>query len=127
MTAARPAVAPAGTILTGKYKGQQHSLLVTDAGFILDGDTSKVFKSLSTAGGAVTGGSVNGHKFWKVPFALEVKLGDDTHVFHDAGEPELHMNEGPLPEEGQPIEELERVPDEPVVAAPKRRKAKSAA
>ena len=61
---------PAGTRLVGRYKGEQHSVLVvgdgeTGFGYELDGGTS--YKSLSAAGSAVMNGtSCNGWRFWSV-------------------------------------------------------------
>ena len=58
----------AGAKLTAKYKGQVHSVLVLaddkgGLGFELDNGT--IFKSLSSAGSAVMGGTAcNGWRFW---------------------------------------------------------------
>lgn len=59
----------AGLVLTGRYKGQEHRVLVLgDAsvgfGFELDGET--VYKSLSSAGKAITHCAVNGWRFFSI-------------------------------------------------------------
>lgn len=70
----------AGQKLVARYKGQEHTVLVlggetTDGlGFELDGKT--IFKSLSMAGNAVTGGSVNGWRFWSLEGDLKPKRED---------------------------------------------------
>ena len=66
----------AGQKLVARYKGQEHTVLVlgddkAGLGFELDGKT--IFKSLSTAGNAVTGGSVNGWRFWSLEGELKAK------------------------------------------------------
>ncbi len=66
----------AGQKLVARYKGQEYSVLVlageNDAlAFELDSKT--IFKSLSMAGNAVTGGSVNGWRFWSSEGALKPK------------------------------------------------------
>ena len=54
-----------GTVLVGRYKKETHHCkLVEQEGktlFQLDG---KMYKSLSAAGSAITGGAINGWKFW---------------------------------------------------------------
>lgn len=53
-----------GQTLVATYKGAQYSCTVTpDGKFLYDG---KEYGSSSSAGTAVTGGSVNGNRFWKV-------------------------------------------------------------
>ena len=61
----------AGLVLTGRYKGQEHKVLVlgneADLSFELDGTT--VYKSLSSAAKAAMGGgsaSVNGWRFFSI-------------------------------------------------------------
>ena len=60
----------AGTKLVARYKGQTHEalVLIDDAGkpgYELDGKT--IFRSLSSAGSAVMGGTAcNGWRFWSV-------------------------------------------------------------
>jgi len=61
----------AGLVLTGRYKGQEHRVLVLgtdgDLSFELDGAT--VYKSLSSAAKAAMGGgsaSVNGWRFFSI-------------------------------------------------------------
>ena len=71
----------AGQKLVARYKGQEHTVLVlgddkTGLGFELDGETT--FKSLSTAGNAVTGGSVNGWRFWSLEGELKEKRETDA-------------------------------------------------
>ena len=66
----------AGQKLVARYKGQEHTVLVlgddkAGLGFELDGET--IYKSLSTAGNAVTGGSVNGWRFWSQEGELKAK------------------------------------------------------
>ena len=66
----------AGQKLVARYKGQEHTVLVlgddkAGLGFELDGKA--IFKSLSTAGNAVTGGSVNGWRFWAQEGELKAK------------------------------------------------------
>ena len=66
----------AGQKLVARYKGQEHTVLVlgddkAGLGFELDGKT--IYKSLSTAGNAVTGGSVNGWRFWSQEGDLKAK------------------------------------------------------
>ena len=66
----------AGQKLVARYKGQEHTVLVlgddkVGLGFELDGKA--IFKSLSTAGNAVTGGSVNGWRFWSREGELKAK------------------------------------------------------
>ena len=66
----------AGQKLVARYKGQEHTVLVlgddkVGLGFELDGKT--IYKSLSTAGNAVTGGSVNGWRFWSLEGDLKPK------------------------------------------------------
>ena len=66
----------AGQKLVARYKGQEHTVLVlgddkVGLGFELDGKT--IYKSLSTAGNAVTGGSVNGWRFWSQEGDLKAK------------------------------------------------------
>ena len=60
----------AGTKLTAKYKGQEHSVLVLadDKGALaFELDNGTIFKSLSSAGSAVMGGTAcNGWRFWSV-------------------------------------------------------------
>ncbi len=63
---------PAGTKLVARYKGESHSALVlgdgedgTPQGYELNGQT--IYKSLSSAGSAVMGGTAcNGWRFWSV-------------------------------------------------------------
>ncbi len=60
----------AGTKLAGRYKGQQHSVLVVgdaETGFGYELDNGTIYKSLSAAGSAVMNGvSCNGWRFWSV-------------------------------------------------------------
>ncbi len=60
----------AGTKLVGRYKGQQHAVLVVgdaNTGFGYELDDGTIFKSLSAAGSAVMNGvSCNGWRFWSV-------------------------------------------------------------
>ena len=66
----------AGQKLVARYKGQEHTVLVLAGdkdglAFELDGRTT--YKSLSTAGNAVTGGSVNGWRFWSLEGAAKTE------------------------------------------------------
>ena len=66
----------AGQKLLARYKRQDHTILVLagengDLAFELDNTT--IYKSLSTAGNAVTGGSVNGWRFWSLEGELKPK------------------------------------------------------
>ena len=60
----------AGTKLVGRYKGEQHSVLVVgdaETGFGYELDNGTIYKSLSAAGSAVMKGtSCNGWRFWSV-------------------------------------------------------------
>jgi len=55
-----------GTVLTGKYKKTTHTCEVveTDGKVRFRLQDGKEFKSLSAAGSAITGGAINGWKFW---------------------------------------------------------------
>ncbi len=59
-----------GTKLVGRYKGQQHGVLVVgdaDTGFGYELDHGTIYKSVSAAGSAVMHGtSCNGWRFWSV-------------------------------------------------------------
>ncbi len=59
---------PPGTALTATYKKQVYTCEVvkTDDGIAYRLADGRTFKSLSSAGNAVTGGSVNGWRFWSV-------------------------------------------------------------
>lgn len=58
-----------GVELRASYKKQQYTAIVRDDNLIHvtspEGQDLGTYKSLSKAGGAVTGGSVNGWRFWK--------------------------------------------------------------
>lgn len=58
----------AGTKLTAKYKGQEHTVLVLadeEGGLGFELDNGTIFKSLSAAGSAVMNGvACNGWRFW---------------------------------------------------------------
>lgn len=60
----------AGTKLTAKYKGQEHTVLVLadeEGGLAFELDNGTIFKSLSAAGSAVMNGvACNGWRFWTV-------------------------------------------------------------
>ncbi|MEO6043459.1 MAG: DUF2924 domain-containing protein [Tepidiformaceae bacterium] len=60
----------AGTKLVGRYKGQQHTVLVVgdaDPGFGYELNNGTIYKSLSAAGSVVMKGvSCNGWRFWSV-------------------------------------------------------------
>ena len=61
----------AGMMLTGRYKGQEHRVLVVgnDAGLSFELDGAAVYKSLSSAAKAAMGGgsaSVNGWRFFSI-------------------------------------------------------------
>jgi hypothetical protein len=60
----------AGTKLVGKYQHKEHTCIVTEKDgkiyFMVDGDATKVFKSPSAAGTAVTGHACDGWHFWSI-------------------------------------------------------------
>src|SRR5688572_8791359 len=57
-----------GTKLTARYKKKEHTAEVvqTEQGLRYRLSDGKEFKSLSAAGMAITGGAVNGWKFWSL-------------------------------------------------------------
>lgn len=67
----------AGQKLVARYKGQEHTVLVlgdeTTNGLGFELDAGTIYKSLSSAGNAVTGGSVNGWRFWSLEGSLPTK------------------------------------------------------
>ena len=81
----------AGQKLVARYKGQEHTVLVlvlgdettNGLGFELDGGT--IYRSLSSAGSAVMGGtSCNGWRFWSPEGSLKTKPDKTETVKHTA-------------------------------------------
>ena len=61
-----------GTVLTGKYKKETYRCeVVEQEGKTLFSLNGKTYKSLSAAAAAITGGAVNGWKFWTLETAGE--------------------------------------------------------
>lgn len=60
---------PAGTVLVGRFRGEQVTAMIVEATQFPEGKAVKVsnrlFKSLSGAAQAVTQQSTNGWRFWK--------------------------------------------------------------
>jgi len=69
-----------GTVLTATYKGTRHTLTVVNENdqirYRLD-DEEKLYKSPSSAGSAVTGGNVNGWRFWRTAGGDQTRETDD--------------------------------------------------
>ncbi len=94
----------AGTKLVGRYKGQQHVVLVVgdaQTGFGYELDNGTIYKSLSAAGSAVMKGvSCNGWRFWTV----------------DGDEPEKPQQEAKKTALTGKLRQLRRVPNQKGVA-----------
>jgi len=60
---------PAGTVLVGRFRGEQVTAMIVEATQFPEGKAvkvgDKIFKSLSAAAQAVTQQSTNGWRFWK--------------------------------------------------------------
>ncbi len=71
---------PPGTALTATYKKQVFTCEVvkTDEGIAYRLADGRTFKSLSSAGNAVTGGSVNGWRFWSLAGEQGSQLCDNS-------------------------------------------------
>jgi hypothetical protein len=58
---------PAGTTLIGRYRGKEHRAIVVEQDGRLQVRLGRAtYGSLSAAAKAITGGSVNGWRFWAV-------------------------------------------------------------
>lgn len=66
-----------GTVLVARHKKQDYKVTVVanpeGEGVLYELEDGRTFKSLSSAGGAVTQGSVNGWRFWSLPGANGTK------------------------------------------------------